>query len=126
LCDNLAKGKDIKDDIGDMFVVLVMMCEIGKVDLAKAFDYSKIDTATGGRWLRDYDVAITWYLNLDIGELWEKVTVFRASDLIASLTAIADANDTTLDDCIDIAYNDIKDRKGYLTTDGVFVKDGAA
>ena len=31
-------------------------------------------------------------------------------------------NGTTLDECIEIAYNDIKDRKGFLNTDGVFIK----
>jgi hypothetical protein len=65
-------------------------------------------------------------LHIAIGALRYQATVGRAIDLISTLNAIAKAHGHTLDDCIDIAYNDIKDRKGYLTTEGVFVKDGAA
>jgi hypothetical protein len=121
LCDNLAKGKDIKDDIGDMFVVLVMISEIGKVDLDKA-----MNLATCVKW-QDADVYdLAGYMLLDISQLRFTPTVARTVDLIASMTALAEAHDTTLDECIDIAYQDIKDRKGFLTADGVFVKEVAA
>ena len=60
LSDNLCKGKDIKDDIGDMMVVLI---------------------------------------NIMV------------------------RNNLTMDECLSIAYNDIKDRKGKMV-DGVFVKEG--
>jgi len=59
LCDNIAKGKDIKDDIGDMLVVL---------------------------------------------------------------TNIAKLKGTTLAECWEVAYNDIKDRKGFLNANGTFIK----
>jgi hypothetical protein len=59
LCDNLAKGKDVKDDIGDMFVVL---------------------------------------------------------------TNIARLEGTTLVECANVAYEDIKDRKGFLNANGNFIK----
>jgi hypothetical protein len=121
LCDNLAKGKDIKDDIGDMFVVLVMMCEIKKVDINKA---ANMATCVSYMDMDVYDLMGT--LHIAIGALRYQATVGRAVDLISTLNAIAKAHGHTLDDCIDIAYEDIKDRKGYLTTDGVFVKDGAA
>lgn len=61
LADNLAKGRDVKDDIGDCLVVL---------------------------------------------------------------TIIANMTGTNLTECLAIAYDDIKDRKGYLNADGVFVKEG--
>ena len=60
LSDNLCKGKDIKDDIGDMMVVLI---------------------------------------NIMV------------------------RNNLTMDECLSVAYNDIKDRKGKMV-DGVFVKEG--
>ena len=50
LSDNICKGKDIKDDIGDMLVVLIN---------------------------------------------------------------IAERNNISLTDCLEVAYNDIKDRKGF-------------
>jgi len=121
LCDNLAKGKDIKDDIGDMFVVLVMISEIGKVDLDKA-----MNLATCVKW-QDADVydLVGWIL-LSVGALRYKSNIDRAVDIIAALTALAKARSTTLDECIDIAYQDIKERKGFLTAGGVFVKEADA
>lgn len=60
LADNLAKGKDIRDDIGDVLVTLAI---------------------------------------------------------------IANMRDTDLTECLAKAYDDIKDRTGTLTPEGVFVKD---
>jgi len=59
LSDNICKERDIKDDIGDMMVVLIN---------------------------------------------------------------IAERNNLSLTDCLEVAYNDIKDRKGKMV-DGVFVKE---
>ena len=61
LCDNLAKGRCVKDDIGDCIVVL---------------------------------------------------------------TNIANMRGTSLQECLEVAYNDIKDRKGFLNEDGIFIKEG--
>ncbi len=60
LCDNLAKGKDIKDDIGDMFVVL---CNLARLE------------------------------------------------------------GTTIEECANVAYEEIKDRKGFLNANGTFIKE---
>ena len=60
LSDSLCNGKDIKDDIGDMMVVLI---------------------------------------NIMV------------------------RNNLTMNECLSVAYNDIKDRKGKMV-DGVFVKEG--
>lgn len=60
LCSHIAKGQDIKDDIGDMIVVL---------------------------------------------------------------NNIAKMSNTNLKECWATAYEDIKDRKGFLTKDGVFIKE---
>lgn len=61
LCDNLAKNREVIDDIGDMMVVLTIIAKMNKI---------------------------------------------------------------RLQDCYDHAYNEIKDRKGYLNSSGVFVKEG--
>ena len=60
LCDNIAKGRDCKDDIGDMLVVM---------------------------------------------------------------TNIAKMKGYTLAECWDVAYDDIKDRKGFLNSEGNFIKN---
>ena len=59
LSDNVCKGKDVKDDIGDCLVVLIN---------------------------------------------------------------IAERNGTTIRECLEVAYNDIKDRKGVMK-DGIFIKE---
>ena len=60
LSDNICKGKDVSDDIGDMMVVLIN---------------------------------------------------------------IAERNNLSIEHCLEVAYNDIKDRKGKMI-DGIFVKEG--
>lgn len=60
LSDSLCKGKDIRDDVGDMMVVLI---------------------------------------NIMV------------------------RNNLTINECLSVAYNDIKDRKGEMI-DGVFIKEG--
>ena len=59
LSDNICKGKDVADDIGDMIVVLIN---------------------------------------------------------------IAERNDVSITQCLEVAYNDIKDRKGKMV-DGIFIKE---
>ena len=60
LSDNVCKGNDIRDDVGDMLVVLIN---------------------------------------------------------------IAKRNNLTLQECLEVAWNDIKDRRGKMV-DGIFVKEG--
>ena len=43
-------------------------------------------------------------------------------DMIVVLINIAERNDISITECLDQAYNDIKDRKGKMI-DGVFVKE---
>ena len=45
-------------------------------------------------------------------------------DMLVVLTLMANMEDTTLGECWDVAWNDIKDRKGFLMPDGNFVKTG--
>ena len=74
LGDNIAKLRDVTDDIGDCLVVLNTL-----VDLV----------------------------------LWSRI-------------ALAIMNDTTLEECLKVAYDDIKDRKGHMNSHGVFIKEGDA
>jgi len=65
----------------------------------------------------------------EVGELADNVNKGRdirddLGDCLVCLTNIAAIRGLSLAECWDIAYNDIKDRKGYLNKDGVFVKDG--
>lgn len=44
-------------------------------------------------------------------------------DILVTLIIGADLAGLNLTDCLESAYQTIKDRKGHLRTDGVFVKD---
>jgi uncharacterized protein YabN with tetrapyrrole methylase and pyrophosphatase domain len=43
-------------------------------------------------------------------------------DIMVVLINIAERNDLSIKDCLTVAYNDIKDRKGKMM-DGIFVKE---
>lgn len=43
-------------------------------------------------------------------------------DIMVTLTMLCGILDVNLTDCYELAYNQIKNRKGYLRPDGVFVK----
>ena len=44
-------------------------------------------------------------------------------DIVVTLIMVCAVLDINLVDCLKSAYNEIKDRKGYLTKEGVFVKE---
>lgn len=44
-------------------------------------------------------------------------------DVIVTLIAVATLEGTDIEKCMKLAYNEIKDRKGYLNSDGIFIKE---
>ena len=44
-------------------------------------------------------------------------------DILVTLIMGCATADIDLVECLGLAYNEIKDRKGYLTPDGIFVKE---
>lgn len=64
----------------------------------------------------------------EVGELADHVAQGRhiiddIGDCIVVLNNLAILSGTTLESCLKHAYNDIKDRKGYLNAEGVFIKE---
>lgn len=116
ISSGMAKGRtdEIYDGIGDVKVVLNILKEQLKSENNRGAD------------LED---AILFCLMYDIGLLAREVLfskdkekVFdRISQVEKGLDAISDAFGTTLEHCTQLAYNEIKDRKGKMI-DGVFVK----
>jgi len=45
-------------------------------------------------------------------------------DVLVCLIVAAAIEDVDVKQCLSAAYNEIKDRKGYLNKEGVFIKDG--
>jgi len=65
----------------------------------------------------------------EIGELGDNIAKQRDTtddigDCLVVLNTLAIMNDTTLEQCLKVAYNDIKDRKGHMNSHGVFIKEG--
>lgn len=63
----------------------------------------------------------------EAGELSDNICKGRdirddIGDMIVVLINIAERNDISITECLDAAYNDIKNRKGRMI-DGVFVKE---
>ncbi len=44
-------------------------------------------------------------------------------DMVVVLVAIAELEGMTLEECVASSYDEIKDRTGYLSEDGVFIKE---
>jgi len=72
----------------------------------------------------------TQYLKLaeEIGELASNIAKNRdvrddIGDCLVVLNNLAVMSGTTLEECLGIAYYQIKDRKGFLNGNGVFIKD---
>ena len=65
----------------------------------------------------------------ETGELADNIVKQRCvkddiGDCIVVLNTIALMNNTTLEECLALAYDDIKDRKGYMNELGIFIKEG--
>jgi NTP pyrophosphatase (non-canonical NTP hydrolase) len=65
----------------------------------------------------------------EIGELGDNIAKERdvtddIGDCLVVLNTLAIMNDTTLEECLQVAYDDIKDRKGHMNNHGVFIKEG--
>ena len=115
LADNVGKGRDCRDDIGDCAVVLIIMCRqlgIPTIDsIQKDNDsYSIKEYVTwAGYWMCSW-VSSGMSNNEELGFIF------------SNLINIAQLSNTTLEECVAIAYNDIKDRKGVVYN-GVFIKE---
>ena len=65
----------------------------------------------------------------EMGELADNVNKGRdcrddIGDIIVCLINLAEIRGYTINECLNIAYNDIKDRKGYMNENGAFIKNG--
>jgi len=65
----------------------------------------------------------------EMGELGDNIAKQRdvtddIGDCLVVLNTLAIMNDTTLEECLKVAYDDIKDRKGHMNSHGVFIKEG--
>lgn len=119
LADNVGKGRDCRDDIGDVFVVLIIICKQLGLSINNLIKPSL-------KKLNNIKDEIAW---LGYGLTSEMVTDSETGEFapdfgceVARLELIANYFNYTLEECVQIAYNDIKDRKGVVYN-GVFIKE---
>lgn len=123
LADNVGKGRDCRDDIGDCAVVMtIIMAQCGLSFHAYAENLNFIS-----QYDIKYNVA---QLGSNISEFVSDIaTNYEISDssdafiwCIEYLNVIAMQIGSSLQECVQIAYDDIKDRKG-LMHGGLFIKE---
>jgi hypothetical protein len=124
LINDIIRGQDVKDSIGDCFVCLVMACRIKNLDPAEVIGKSIENTKVISRVDDDTDLlALGW---LEIGY------ALRASDSASLckteiettaniLTRIAVHHNVCVEECLEVAHEEIKDREGVLYR-GVFIR----
>lgn len=120
LSDNVGKGRDIKDDVGDVFVVLTIISK----QLDKSLEQLNIHKYS---WAQGGNKELTLELISSLTEFakWASLDYYHGGivkRILNILSGIARNHKTTLEDCVQVAYNDIKDRKGKMIN-GVFIKE---
>ena len=117
----------IQDAIGDVMVTLINLCHfveenpamlINKYPFKRNESEKSLHTALI---INKFILELMW--SVSKYECSAKAEVFFKIPLIAQkLHIIANIHNTTLEECLNIAYNEIKNRKGKIIN-GKFVKD---
>lgn len=117
---------EIKDAIGDVYVTLVVASEIHCLPVYEIFknvEFREYDSYHWQRYtnlLRVYDCEL--YLSCVYEDSPHYNTPETLSNYVDFLNEIAIEYNFTLVECIEYAYNQIKERTGKIV-DGTFVKD---
>jgi hypothetical protein len=112
-----AAKADIKDAIGDIYVTLG--CGLATQDLSLSdMDLMSTEKAVSSADLIELLLVFSEDLTRGRIDCYQE-TVAMA---VCVLTVIAEDYGFTLVECVEHAYDQIKDRKGYLNKEGIFVK----
>jgi hypothetical protein len=112
--------KDIKDAIGDIYVTLVMVCACNESPIRMDLTFVSITSYPKG--------VLDWICkqvpDLIRGAVDQNIsTRITARSICAGLVDLCKEYGLDFVDCVEHAYDQIKDRKGYLRSDGVFIKE---
>jgi len=111
--------KKLIDAVGDNLVVVINLLELIKKESGKDYELD---------WNKDikveFDLGPYYY-----GELADNIakqnfdkSINDLEVIISFLRDIANKNNFTLKEALEFAYNEIKDRKGFLNENGSFIK----
>jgi NTP pyrophosphatase (non-canonical NTP hydrolase) len=121
---------EIKDAIGDIYVTLVVglgCCP----DCGVLGDDNTMLAVSTSKWKSDANMVRHLAAEL-LPHLYHYATTHESggwvypacvTEIMGQLACIALSYDLRLEECVEAAYEQIKDRKGYLREDGVFVKE---
>lgn len=114
LADNVGKGRDCRDDIGDVFVVLTIISKQmgGSINIT---NYQATQSAYSSPKEAVHYLSNYLYSFVCEASHMDKLQCLNALDWIATNKG------HTLEECVEIAYGDISKRQGILFN-GVFVK----
>ena len=112
--------EDVKDAIGDIYVTLVMVCACNDTPIRMELDFAQIGGMDKGP-LKFIESLIP---DLIRDAVEDNTTVrITARRIVCGLMALCDSMGLDFIECVEQAYSEIKDRKGTLREDGVFVKE---
>ena len=107
----------IRDSIGDIAVVLINLAAIQGIDV-KDIQIGWIKTTTSKFNL------LAYFIGQLVFERKNKESMRTVvNDCLFLLESIATENGESFMKCCELAWNEIKDRKGYLREDGIFIKE---
>ena len=111
---------EIKDAIGDIYVTLVMVCACNDTPIRMELDFAQI----GGMNKGPLNFIESLIPDLIRDAVEDNTTVrITARRIVCGLMALCDSMGLDFVECVEMAYREIKDRKGTLREDGVFVKE---
>lgn len=121
LCSGIAKNKPdvIKDSIGDCAVVLIVMAK--QLDFGVVFRKDELEHAKPVDYL-PYFAVKSARLMFDLSERGRTIDGFDFELIQCYLMYVCDQQGFTFTECLERAWNDIKNRKGKMV-DGVSVKE---
>lgn len=105
------------DAIGDMLVVMIIYCQQSKCYLDELFEPYEVKTDL---WPETEIYKIIDFAGMEIFRTRESICAIK--DITTSLSGVAYKLNTSLERCLQSAYNEIKDRRGEMIN-GVFVKE---
>lgn len=109
--------EDAIDAIGDMLVVMIIYCQQSKCYLDELVEPYEVNPA---HWNEIGIYKMIDFAGMEIFKTRESICAIK--DITTNLSGVAYKLNTSLERCLQSAYNEIKDRRGEMIN-GVFVKE---
>lgn len=117
LADQKGNIDEVIDGIGDTYVTLIILCKQIDINFMKEFNETP-------RFL-EYEVIFNESINQlasGIAKGNKQLANMGVTKTLIALEALTENYEVTPEQCLSVAYNEIKDRRGKMI-DGVFVKE---